>query len=79
MKTDKTVKFIVKNGKRIGEVGIDTTYDSEVAYYGKLYDGSVDSSGHESLNDAVSDILGDSDWDYRRNRPAPHIKMVAVV
>ena len=75
---DKPVKHIMKNGKRIGEIGIDHTYDSEVAYYGKLHNGSRNTSGHKSIKDAASDILGDSDWDNRRNRPAPHIKMVSV-
>jgi hypothetical protein len=54
---DKTVRVIKRNGKPIGEIGIDPEASpGNGSYYVKLYDGSVDESGFDTAEEALAEL-----------------------
>ena len=54
---DKTVKIVKRNGKPIGEIGIDPEASpGNGPYYVKLYDGSVDLSGFDTAEEALAEL-----------------------
>jgi hypothetical protein len=54
---DKTVRVVKRNGKPIGEIGIDPEASpGNGSYYVKLYDGSVDESGFDTAEEALAEL-----------------------
>ena len=54
---DKTVKIVKRKGKPIGEIGIDPEASpGNGPYYVKLYDGSVDLSGYDTVEEAMAEL-----------------------
>jgi ribosomal protein S27E len=81
-KGDTTVKIVKKAGKPIGEIGIDAeASEGNGQYYVKLYDGSYDSAGYDSVEEALAELkyavssgMKENFGGGMRDRPGPEYK-----
>jgi hypothetical protein len=81
-KGDKTVKIVKRGGKPVREIGIDAeASEGNGQYYVKLYDGSYDAAGYDSVEEALAELkyavssgMKENFGGGMRDRPGPEYK-----